>query len=198
MRKPDYGLGVPWGKLRHRDRLLERVAWRGDEDVLDVGTGRGLLAIGAARRLKTGRAVGVDIFSGRGKPGSPADALLQNAEIEGVAERVDVRNADARHLPFPDASFDVVLSSGGLHTIGDADGREEACLEIARVLKPGGLALVSDYRHTREYEQTFRAAGLETGRSGLRFLDVFPPLRVVRAEKAGRTRPQDPRPARKR
>src|SRR5262249_17416259 len=39
------------GKLRIRDQLLEPIPWRGDERVLDVGCGRGLLLIGAARRL---------------------------------------------------------------------------------------------------------------------------------------------------
>ena len=39
-----------WGKFRHRDRMLNMIAWRGDEHVLDVGTGRGLLIIGAAKR----------------------------------------------------------------------------------------------------------------------------------------------------
>ena len=43
------------GKLRHRDRMLARVDWKGDESVLDVGTGRGLLMIGAAKRLSTGK-----------------------------------------------------------------------------------------------------------------------------------------------
>jgi len=38
------------GKLKERDRLLDRIPWRGDEAVLDVGCGRGLLLIGAARR----------------------------------------------------------------------------------------------------------------------------------------------------
>ena len=43
-----------WGKFRHRDMMLNMLRWRGDERVLDVGTGRGLLLIGAARRLTTG------------------------------------------------------------------------------------------------------------------------------------------------
>lgn len=51
------------GKLIERDRLLDRLGLRGDEDVLDVGCGRGLLLIGAAKRLPAGRAVGVDIWS---------------------------------------------------------------------------------------------------------------------------------------
>src|SRR5262245_12706078 len=51
------------GKLRQRDRLLDPVRWAGDETVLDVGCGRGLLLIGAAQRLTDGRAVGIDIWS---------------------------------------------------------------------------------------------------------------------------------------
>jgi 2-polyprenyl-3-methyl-5-hydroxy-6-metoxy-1,4-benzoquinol methylase len=51
------------GKLWSRDRLLDGLALRGDETVLDVGCGRGLLLIGAARRLTTGKAVDVDIWN---------------------------------------------------------------------------------------------------------------------------------------
>src|SRR5262245_50202181 len=53
------GLGMVWysyfGKLRMRERLLDRVPWRGDERVLDVGCGRGLMLLGAAARLTTGK-----------------------------------------------------------------------------------------------------------------------------------------------
>ena len=49
------------GKRVHRDRVLDCVAWRGDEHVLDVGTGGGVLLIGAAKRAPNGRAVGVDV-----------------------------------------------------------------------------------------------------------------------------------------
>jgi hypothetical protein len=52
--------GMVWyskvGKLRIRDQILERIPWRGDERVLDAGCGCGLLLIGAARRLTTGKA----------------------------------------------------------------------------------------------------------------------------------------------
>lgn len=49
------------GKFRHRDRMLGSVAWSGKEQVLDVGAGRGLLLVGAAKKLTTGRAVGIDV-----------------------------------------------------------------------------------------------------------------------------------------
>src|SRR5262245_19790160 len=44
------------GKVRDREKLLDLLPWRGDEHVLDVGCGRGLLLIGAAKRLTTGKA----------------------------------------------------------------------------------------------------------------------------------------------
>src|SRR4051812_34277144 len=52
-----------FGKSRHRDRMLGMVDWKGDERVLDIGTGRGLLMIGAARKLTTGKATGIDIWN---------------------------------------------------------------------------------------------------------------------------------------
>ena len=51
------------GKFRHRDRILAKVPWDGTEIVLDVGTGRGLLLIGAAKHLTTGHATGIDIWN---------------------------------------------------------------------------------------------------------------------------------------
>ncbi len=54
------------GKLRSRQNLLDLAAtlrpWTGDENVLDVGCGRGLMLLGAARRLTTGQAVGIDLW----------------------------------------------------------------------------------------------------------------------------------------
>jgi SAM-dependent methyltransferase len=175
------------GKYRQRDRMLAALEWRGDERVLDVGSGRGLLAIGAARRGLGVQVVGIDLWSAKDLSSNSAAAARRNAELEEVAERVEIRDGDARQLDFPDASFDVVLSNLCLHNIAGAADRARACREIARVLRPGGVALVSDFRHTGDYARELAAAGLEVRRGRLHALTTFPPLRVVRA-----TRPAAP------
>jgi SAM-dependent methyltransferase len=172
------------GKFRHRDRMLGLVAWRGGERVLDVGTGRGLLMIGAARRLSSGMAVGVDIWNAQDLSGNGPERTLENARLEGVADKIELKTEDARKMSFADASFDVVVSNLALHNIDDAAGRDQACREIARVLKPGGRALISDFRHTAQYAAAFSAAGLRASRHGPYLLDTFPPLAIVEAVKS--------------
>ena len=139
------------GKLRLRERLLDQIAWTGGEQVLDVGCGRGLMLIGAAKRLLTGKATGIDIWQAEDLTNNHADAVRQNARREGVADRLEVKTADMRRMPFPDASFDVVVSRAAIHNLYQAAERAEAVGEIARVLKPGGVVLIDDIRHRREY-----------------------------------------------
>jgi arsenite methyltransferase len=147
------------GKKIKRDRLLGQLKWTGSEHVLDVGCGRGLILIGAAKRLSTGTATGIDIWKPEDLTGNHANAALENARREGVAHKVDVQTADMRQMPFADEMFDVVVSRAAIHNIYDAQGREQAIREIARVLKPGGSAAIDDIRHLRQYAHVFSESG---------------------------------------
>src|SRR5262249_26304910 len=74
-----------------------------------------------------------------------------NVRLEGVMDRVELKDGDARKLPFPDGLFDLVMSSWALHNIYDQRQRLGAIGEIVRVLKPGGHLILIDIRHTKQY-----------------------------------------------
>ena len=170
------------GKFRHRERILELAALRGGETVLDVGTGRGLLAIGAARRLPNGRAVGIDIFQKSDLSGNALERSFANVAAEGVAGNCEIRHEDARTLAFADGSVDTVVSNLCLHNIHPRAERERALAEIVRVTRPGGRAVVSDFVNTSQYAAFFRARGWTVTRRWFP-LATFPPLTIVVAEK---------------
>src|SRR5215471_11079020 len=95
------------GKFIEWERILDRVQLRGDEAVLDMGCGRGAVLTAIARRLTTGRVIGVDIWSTKDQSGNAKDVTLRNASLEGVSDRVQVDTGDMRELPYPDATFDL-------------------------------------------------------------------------------------------
>ena len=160
------------GKFLEWDRILDRLHLRGDEGVLDMGCGRGAVLTAVARRLTTGRVTGVDIWSTKDQSGNAKDVTLLNASIEGVGDRVQVETGDMRALPFPDATFDLVVSSLAIHNIRSNAQRKRAIVEGFRVLKPGGRIVIADIRATAIYEEALRALGasnVERRRLGWRF-----------------------------
>jgi arsenite methyltransferase len=158
-----------------RDKLIDSLGLTGDEKVLDVGCGRGLMLIGAAKRLKTGKATGIDIWSKEDLSGNSADAAKLNAKLEGVPDRVRIENGDARKLVYPDNNYDVVISSLAIHNISDGEQRDQAVRQMWRVLKPGGRLLIFDIFHTAHYAKVLRECGAkDVTVSGLGFLWCVP------------------------
>ncbi len=177
-------LYVKVGKFRHRDFILSMHPWRGDEQVLDVGCGRGLLLAGAAKRLSTGHATGIDIWSNVDMGGNSAAATLHNLTLENIEARCTLVSQSAAEMTFPDNTFDVIVSNLCIHNIYDKPTRLRALHQIVRVLKPGGIALISDYKRTGEYAAEFQQAGLQVEKKRGSFLTTFPPLTVVIARKS--------------
>jgi arsenite methyltransferase len=155
-----------WLKQRVARAMLDARAWRGDEEVLDIGCGRGLVAVAAARRVPRGKVTGVDIWQEVDLGGNSPEAIRANAEAAGVGERLAVDTGDARSLPYPDASFDVVASMTAIHNIPNAEGRRAAVAEAWRVTKKGGQILIFDIRHARTYAAQLRALGADVTLTG--------------------------------
>jgi ubiquinone/menaquinone biosynthesis C-methylase UbiE len=151
-------------KLGIRDQILGLIPWRGDEMVLDVGCGRGLLLVGAARRLTTGKAIGLDCWVPGALTGNRPEAALDNARLEGVVDRVELKEGDARQLPFADASVDVVLSNFVVHEVDSRAEREQMLREMVRVLKPGGRLALVDFIFTSECVRVLREIGIGDAR----------------------------------
>jgi ubiquinone/menaquinone biosynthesis C-methylase UbiE len=104
--------------------------------VLDVGCGTGVLAAAAATRVgPSGRVVGLD----------PNDAML--AVAAGRASTVEWRPGVAEAIPFPDDSFDRVVCQFALMFFDD---RTRGLREMARVLRPGGVAAVATWADAAE------------------------------------------------
>jgi arsenite methyltransferase len=173
------------GKLRFRDKIIQSISWRGDEQVLDVGCGHGLMLLAAAKWLRGGKAVGIDLWQNEDQAGNCREATWQNAILEGVNDRVELKDGDARKLPFPDGSFDVVLSSWALHNIYNKTERDEALRQMVRVLKPGGRLVLADIRHTSEYAQVLRANQMRDVKRGFPNFMFVTPTFVLTASKPG-------------
>src|SRR5262249_49478978 len=136
------------GKFAVWAELLDELHLSGDERVLDVGCGRGAVLTMVAKLLPRGRGVGIDLWRAQ-QSGNGPTAAERNLQTEGVRDRCEIVTGDMRSMQFPDASFDVVVSSIAIHNIRDRAGRSRAIDEIARVLKPGGRVVLADLAWTR-------------------------------------------------
>jgi SAM-dependent methyltransferase len=113
-------------------RLAELAGFRGDEHVLDVGSGLG----GPSRYLAWRYGVQVSGVDLTAEFVAVAQMLTQRTGLEG---KVDYRQGNALDLPFADMSFDVIWSQNAAMNIAD---RDRLYREMRRVLRPGGrLAL---------------------------------------------------------
>ncbi|RNI20653.1 class I SAM-dependent methyltransferase [Flexivirga caeni] len=147
------------GKHTAWSRLLDGLHLTGGEQVLDLGCGRGAVLLAAAGRLTTGHAHGLDLWRSQDQSGNSPDVTRANAVALGVADRVDLDTGDMTQLPYPDGTFDVVVSSLAIHNIRDVEGRFRVLDEALRVLRPGGRLVVADIRTVRRYANHLRSVG---------------------------------------
>jgi len=122
---------------------LDRIVWRGDEHVLDIGAGTGLYVQALRHRLPDGVIYAGDLSSGM-------TGYLAQFPADGCP--LYVLNADVQALPFPDHALDVILANHMLYHVPDL---ELALREIHRVLKPSGclIAATNGDQNMAEFQQ---------------------------------------------
>lgn len=138
------------GKLIMRDRLIDELQLKGNEQVLDVGCGKGLLTVGIAKKLNTGKVTGLDHWQSTFEYNYTREMAEKNIAIEGMEGRVDIVNGDAKKLPFDAGTFDIITSSLAMHHVGDGN---IAFREMMRVLKPEGFIAIADMPTARIKKQ---------------------------------------------
>jgi ubiquinone/menaquinone biosynthesis C-methylase UbiE len=144
-----------------KGRLLDqaRVA---DDDVLDLGCGTGTLALWMKQRAPGARVVGLD----------GDERMLAKARAKAARAGVEISFDEGLSfdLPYPDGSFDRVVTSLFFHHLADRD-KERTIAEIARVLRPGGELHVADWGPGTDPVMTMLS-------QSIRLLDGFAPTRA--------------------
>ncbi|HYO89059.1 MAG TPA: class I SAM-dependent methyltransferase [Candidatus Limnocylindrales bacterium] len=140
--------------------VLGRVQWRGNETVLDVGTGSGFYYKRVHAEAPDMRFVGLD---------SSLGMLMNHPAAPTLAQ------ADATRLPFADGVFDVVMANHMLYHVADMD---TAIAEMKRVLKPAGLLLTAtnSYNTMPEFTALFRRAVMLLSNPGTPYTQPLTPV----------------------
>jgi SAM-dependent methyltransferase len=162
---------------RHPIQLYHHVAsavdWKG-KDALEVGCGRGGGAAYVARCFRPHSLTAVDLT------GSAIRFAASHHRVEGLR----FRRADAHALPFPDASFDIVLNVESSLLYRRA---EVFFAEVLRVLRPGGHFLFADYRRQAQLaalRRQLEESGLEWIREEEISSEVAAAMRLEEGRKA--------------
>ena len=144
---------LPGSPIELADNVVSTLSQDTAENVLDVGTGRGLFAIAAAKRMPHAKVIGIDVWAPPNRKssrhhslsrptGHRIDSARRNAKIEGVSDRVTFADMDATRLDFESGSFDLVICAYVLSHLGTHS--RGVLAEVRRVLSPSGRLVVVD------------------------------------------------------
>jgi len=162
-----YALSTRAGDVQTQVRslVLDHLDWDGNRQAIDIGCGNGALVIEIAKKFPEAHVVGIDYWSSI--YGYSQRACEQNAEIEGVFDRVSFRRATASALPFESETFDAAVSNLVFSGVFDARDKREVIKEALRVVKKGGVFSFQDgfkmrrvYGDIEELLQTIRGWGV--------------------------------------
>lgn len=129
------------GKLILRDKLIAELKLNGTENVLDLSCGRGLITVGIAKKLTTGKIIGLDHWKSTLEYSYTRQMAENNIDCEEVGHAAEIVDGDAMNLKFENDQFDIITSSLAVHHITDP---RMAFKEMWRVLRPGGIIAIAD------------------------------------------------------
>ncbi len=164
-----------WGantEERARRRGIELAAIQDGECILDVATGTGLILADIVKINRTGLNVGMDI--------SPGMLRKASARLKHPQARVELKQASALAIPYPDATFDLI-TNGYMFDLMPLEAMPRILAEFRRVLKPGGrMVLVNMTTGERKGSQMYqwiyqRFPALMGGCRGVRMAELLPP-----------------------
>jgi arsenite methyltransferase len=164
-----------YGKLILRDKVLSLLTFNGSESTLDIGCGKGLLLIEAAKRTPNGKATGADLWDKTLEYSYTPQMALSNAQIEGVSGHVEVVTADVQSMPFATNTFDIVMTSLMMHHVPDIN---KALSEMVRVTKPGGTIIIADV-NSKRFVPMLKSFGLSKVESYYATRLFFVPAHVI-------------------
>jgi len=122
------GTDVKW-----RKKVLRLIQAKKPENILDIATGTGDLAIMFAKNTDAFRIVGLDLSEGM------LSMAIKKVTNTPISSKVEFVQGDSEALPFPDDSFDAITVSFGIRNF---ENLEKGLSEILRVLRPKGLFII--------------------------------------------------------
>ncbi|HHH52777.1 MAG TPA: bifunctional demethylmenaquinone methyltransferase/2-methoxy-6-polyprenyl-1,4-benzoquinol methylase UbiE [Bacteroidetes bacterium] len=123
-----------------RKNLIKILSQSNPENILDVATGTGDLAIQIAKSIKNCSITGLDISQGM------LDVGIQKIEKQNLENRVQMLHGDSEKMPFVDESFDAVTAAFGVRNF---ETLIKGLKEMHRVLKPGGKVFILEFSKPR-------------------------------------------------
>ncbi|MFA6763646.1 MAG: class I SAM-dependent methyltransferase [Sphaerochaetaceae bacterium] len=145
---------VNGGNIQNKilDLLISHIEWDGNGVALDIGCGSGALTIEIAKRYPAANIIGIDNW---GKKWDYTKRQCEaNAQAEGVIGRTTFQQASDSKLPFPDETFDLVVSNLTFHEVIDSKCKLDVVKEALRVVKRGGKFVFQDLFLIKQYYGT--------------------------------------------
>ena len=121
---------------RWKERLISAIDNPGPKNIMDVGCGTATLTMMLKREFPDTQLTGID--------GDESILAIASEKVEAAGLHIELKQALSYDLPFPDNSFDVVVSSLMLHHLTDED-KHNTIMEVLHVLRPGSQFTIADW-----------------------------------------------------